>query len=278
MKKHSWTLWLCALLILSACQSESTSQQSTSSEAEATEENSAVQKVVLKKDPRNIGGAKSAEQLTIERAMKKIEAAENRLVGYWVGSFGKNRINIAITDINGSEVQGHSVCAGNFRPLTGTVSEVGPATFAFELKEPGDDRYDGIFAATIDLNQKRMQGAWTPYQSQGNSPKTYELAKQKFVYQPGVGEFPEGSTRILTEKDVENRMAEELEIMRNEIYARHGYSFKNKDMRYYFEGKDWYVPMGVDIRSQLTEVEAQNIDLIYEYESYLDEYYDDFGR
>ena len=41
---------------------------------------------------------------------------------------------------------------------------------------------------------------------------------------------------------------------------------------------DWYVPMGVDIREKLTDVEVQNIELIYEYESYYDEEYDDYGR
>ena len=36
--------------------------------------------------------------------------------------------------------------------------------------------------------------------------------------------------------------------------------------------------MGTDIRDQLTELEAHNIDLLYNYEDYYDEYYNDFGR
>jgi hypothetical protein len=82
----------------------------------------------------------------------------------------------------------------------------------------------------------------------------------------------------LTEEDVDNLVGEELEIMRNEIYARHGYSFRNKKMRSYFAEKDWYVPMGIDIREQLTEDEAKYIQLIKRFESYFDEYYDDYGR
>ena len=69
-----------------------------------------------------------------------------------------------------------------------------------------------------------------------------------------------------------------LGYIRNEIYARHGYSFKNKGWRYEFEGLDWYVPVGIDIRDKLTDVEVANIGLIYEYESYYDDYYDEYGR
>ena len=66
--------------------------------------------------------------------------------------------------------------------------------------------------------------------------------------------------------------------MRSEIYARHGYSFKEKDMRYLFESKDWYMPMSNDVREKLSKSEIANIDLIYEYETYVEEYYDDYGR
>ena len=48
--------------------------------------------------------------------------------------------------------------------------------------------------------------------------------------------------------------------------------------RYYFEQKDWYMPMGLDIRDKLTDIEVQNIELIYEYESYYEEEYDYYGR
>ena len=66
--------------------------------------------------------------------------------------------------------------------------------------------------------------------------------------------------------------------MRNEIYARHGYSFKDKAMRQVFDTVSWYMPMGIDIRDDLTDIEVQNIDLIYLYESYQEENYDDYGR
>jgi hypothetical protein len=45
-----------------------------------------------------------------------------------------------------------------------------------------------------------------------------------------------------------------------------------------FDSIDWYIPMGIDIRDKLTDIEVQNIDLVYTYEEYYNESYDDYGR
>ncbi|MBK6953328.1 MAG: YARHG domain-containing protein [Crocinitomicaceae bacterium] len=122
-----------------------------------------------------------------------------------------------------------------------------------------------------------MKGSWEPFEKKGNTAKKYELEKRDFVYDASNGLF-EASSRLLDETDVQNEALEDLTLMRNEIYARHGYCFKDKDMRYHFEQEDWYMPMGVDIRHELTDIEIANITLIYEYEEYYEEYTDDFGR
>ncbi len=71
----------------------------------------------------------------------------------------------------------------------------------------------------------------------------------------------------------------DLEILRNSIYARHGYSFKNKRIRYVFNHHvDWYIPVSIDVRAKLTPLEVANIDLIKRYEGHADRYYDTFGR
>ena len=49
-------------------------------------------------------------------------------------------------------------------------------------------------------------------------------------------------------------------------------------MRRHVDPKEWYIPMSIDIRDQLTDVEANNIDMLYNYEDYYEEYYNDFGR
>ena len=66
--------------------------------------------------------------------------------------------------------------------------------------------------------------------------------------------------------------------MRNEMYARHGYCFKNKEMRAYFDQETWYMPMNIDIRGELSPTEKENDALIKNYEKYAADYYDEYGR
>ena len=73
-------------------------------------------------------------------------------------------------------------------------------------------------------------------------------------------------------------MREDLEYMRNEIFARHGYSFSKKQLRQQFEWRDWYVPNTADIKGFLTDIEKKNIALIKRYEKYAEEYGDEYGR
>lgn len=231
----------------------------------------------LANDPRKIGPEKPLAQQYIEKNIYKINATENPLYGYWVGAFGKNKINIALAYTSNDSIFGHSVCAGNFRPIKGTIKESGPGVYKAFMHEPGDDQYDGVFNFTIDIDKKELSGSWKPFNN-SVAAKEYTLQKRSFKYDPTVGDFPAASTRYLEVPDVENLLPEEIEMIRNEIYARHGYSFTNLKIRRAFDAKEWYIPMGVDIRDQLTELEAHNIDLLYNYEEYYEEYYNDFGR
>ena len=72
--------------------------------------------------------------------------------------------------------------------------------------------------------------------------------------------------------------AAELRIMRNEMYARHGYSFKLKDMQQYFDQQDWYMPVSTDVTGDLTKLEQKNEAMIKRYEDYTATHYDVFGR
>ncbi len=86
------------------------------------------------------------------------------------------------------------------------------------------------------------------------------------------------SNRLLTKEEVENLKRGDLIIIRNTIYARHGYSFKNRPLRVFFDAQDWYIPVHADIRADFTEIEKENIKLLLQYEQNAAEYYDSFGR
>jgi hypothetical protein len=86
------------------------------------------------------------------------------------------------------------------------------------------------------------------------------------------------STTLLTEKQVANLSKGDLSIIRNTIYARHGYSFKNRPLRVFFDRQTWYIPVNTNIKNAFTEIEKKNIQLLLRYEKFAKEYYDNFGR
>lgn len=72
---------------------------------------------------------------------------------------------------------------------------------------------------------------------------------------------------ILNDKDVNQLSKLELKLLRNEIFARHGYIFKSKDLQEYFSKKSWYNPQYEDITHKLTDIDKQNIELILKHEN-----------
>jgi len=220
----------------------------------------------------------------------------------------ENKINITIDEIGGGNIKGHSVVAGNSRPFVGTYKTSDERVFEVVAKEPGDDKYDGNFEFTLTLigNDKQIWGKWTANDTTlGVTKRSYTLTPRVFAYDPNLNlvaqdlevydsydqkrdEFEvitadaikfNASATELKKEDVENMHKRDLEIMRNAIYARHGYSFKNRAMRDYFDNYvEWYIPVSTDVSNSLTELEKKNIELIKRYEQHAASYYDSFGR
>lgn len=68
------------------------------------------------------------------------------------------------------------------------------------------------------------------------------------------------STRILTEADIDTVSLEELALMRNEIFARHGYRFSNE----YYEnilGQTW-PKAGSNDEIELSAIEQRNVEIL----------------
>jgi len=95
--------------------------------------------------------------------------------------------------------------------------------------------------------------------AQKHAPRTYE---KKIVQ----GIYPEGSTRLLRETDVNGLTSWDLKVMRNEIFARHGYIFKTAEMATYFSQKSWYTTRYDDVTSLLSSIEKKNVEFIKRYE------------
>lgn len=80
------------------------------------------------------------------------------------------------------------------------------------------------------------------------------------------GRFPEGSARLLSTNDLSGKTAWDLRIMRNEIFARYGYVFKNAELRNYFLSQPWYRPQFASVDNFLNDVEKRNVMFLKSYE------------
>ena len=81
------------------------------------------------------------------------------------------------------------------------------------------------------------------------------------------GKYPTTSKQLLNQNDLKGKSTEELKIMRNEIFARHGYIFKTEDMKTYFSKQSWYKPQYNDVTPMLSDIEKKNGLLIKSCES-----------
>ena len=101
------------------------------------------------------------------------------------------------------------------------------------------------------------------------------------VQTPATGEylFAESASRLLTTADVSNFQAQYLnsmfpgersitQMIINEMYARHGYIFKDQALTDYFAQKSWYTPRTADMEEiypVMNDVEQANVTLLRTY-------------
>ncbi|MFW5872853.1 MAG: YARHG domain-containing protein, partial [bacterium] len=78
----------------------------------------------------------------------------------------------------------------------------------------------------------------------------------------GARLFPQASSRIFEVSELKNYQNADLDIMRNEIFADHGYIFKTEKWKHYFDKQHWYSPLYNDVTDELTIIEKINIDNI----------------
>ena len=81
--------------------------------------------------------------------------------------------------------------------------------------------------------------------------------------------LPNSSKNIVIEADLYNLSRYQIDTARNEIYARHGYIFKNENYAEYFAGKPWYKKNPKFKESQLSNIEEKNIQFLYSYSARL---------
>ena len=76
------------------------------------------------------------------------------------------------------------------------------------------------------------------------------------------GKYPMASVQELCAQDLAGLSKDELQIMRNEIFARHGLIFKTDKMKNYFTKQSWYKPRFDNVDDKLSPLEKKNIEFI----------------
>ena len=116
-----------------------------------------------------------------------------------------------------------------------------------------DDSKTNELQAKIDQLEQKINK-----QSVENSPQPKNISLD--------GRFPEGSTRLLANADIAGKSQWDLKIMRNEIFARKGYIFKNPQLYNYFSSQSWYSPRFSDVSKYLNPIEKRNVVFLKYYE------------
>lgn len=122
-----------------------------------------------------------------------------------------------------------------------------------------------INAAVIILDKEQGRSA-----NEGNTDTTDEAndAAQETNQEDSDAEylFPDSDSRYLTEDELYGLDADTLKIARNEIFARHGYIFKDQGLQEYFESTTWYkgTVKGEDfnMEKEFNDFEKKNVALI----------------
>lgn len=226
------------------------------------------------------------QEADIKKLPKKYQKLfyKDPLYGY-MSLQSPNKISIKIDSLENGVFVGKSICSGFERRLIGSYKKI-KNVLQITCKEPGDEKYDGEFSLTLDIDSSTLTGNWKPFNDSFSEQKTLALSRKDFKYIPSSEEYDidrqllekNVSTDILKTKDVDNQSKQRLRMLRNLIYARHGYTFKNKDVRNVFEAYDWYLPVAADVRDLLSPIEKQNEALMKRYEDYAKSFYDEYGR
>jgi len=105
-------------------------------------------------------------------------------------------------------------------------------------------------ASLVPLDQKMLEGCFLKHKRQfadyDKIALWYTEEMEEYDYVEWVAEL-----NMLT--------AEDIRLVINEIYARHGYIFSDRKMDAYFRSLKWYKPTSRNVDNRLTPLEKQNI-------------------
>ncbi|MDX2173180.1 MAG: YARHG domain-containing protein [Bacteroidota bacterium] len=77
-----------------------------------------------------------------------------------------------------------------------------------------------------------------------------------------IDKCKENDSFILSEEELAELNSKEKKLLRNFFFAKHGYSFKDEELKIYFKQYAWYKPLKKKVDSLLNYYDKENLDLI----------------
>nr|WP_315031608.1 YARHG domain-containing protein [uncultured Chryseobacterium sp.] len=228
------------------------------------------------------------------------------------------KIALKINRITKDSVYGQSIVNGNQRPFRGVFNETSKSFVLdepgndktdgrFEVKLNGDSlsgkwnaynktavkaplkmlklsKKDFVYNPNFMLDKDSNLVDWSNPKdfvekytdSETGKTESYTTSKNR-VASEAIFKL-NASKQKLTEKDLKNLRKLDLEIIKNSVFARHGYSFKKETYRNFFEQTDWYIPVSNNVDNELSPLEKENVALLNRFTQYAEDKYDSFGR
>ncbi|ASE63336.1 YARHG domain-containing protein [Chryseobacterium indologenes] len=228
------------------------------------------------------------------------------------------KISLKINRITKDSVYGQSIVNGNQRPFRGVFNEVSKSFVLdepgndktdgrFEVKLSGDSltgkwnafnktsvkspvktlkltKKEFVYNPNFMLDKDSNLVDWSNPKDfvekytddETGKTESYTTSKNR-VASEAIFKL-NASKQKLTEKDLKNLRKLDLEIIKNSVFARHGYSFKKETYRNFFEQTDWYIPVSNNVDNELSPLEKENVALLNRFTQYAEDKYDSFGR
>lgn len=128
-----------------------------------------------------------------------------------------------------------------------------------EIK-PGDENKDAPTDEAEQSEEVEINDTLSDNTSSEDSDYTDEkIPKDAFL-------FPSDSV-LITDEKLESLDDKTIELIKNEIYARHGYIFTDRALKKYFETFSWYKPNDDYSPKLLNQTEKANIKIIKKFQS-----------
>ncbi|MBP2617370.1 YARHG domain-containing protein [Chryseobacterium jejuense] len=227
------------------------------------------------------------------------------------------KISIKINRITKDSVYGQSIVNGNQRPVRGVFNETSKSFVLdepgndktdgrFEVKLSGDSltgkwnafnkkavkaplkslkliKKDFVYNPNFMLDPDSNLVDWNnpkdfveKYTDDDGKTESYTTSKNR-VASDAIFKL-NASKQKLNEKDLKNLRKLDMEIIKNSVFARHGYSFKKETYRDFFEQTNWYIPVSNNVDNDLSPMEKDNVALLNRFIKYAEDKYDSFGR